>query len=900
MTHSCRFAAITLFAAALALGPAQPASAHVLHDAPLPATERDATAAATNTSETLIGTVHELVVEDPARGTSQRYIDLRLDDGTLVPLVGDRSAGLAGGERIEVSGAHNGRRFDVRAAIRVAQAPSPITKAEMEIEGDFAVLHADDFAAGRGSFVYEVHQAAGRVYRLHLGSVPRVLAPGTRVRVLGRAEPNGESIYPDRITILAAPPGAKEGAQEKAATANSVLVILANFSNTALPSFTPGQAQQVMTSNPDSVGNFFRETSYGLQIMNVTVTPSWVTMSMAQPATCGSSDWSKIGSAAEAAAKSLGTSYDPALYNFVVYLFPGVGACGWTGLAYISYPHKAWINGISSFKTSTIAHEMGHNFGLLHAGSLRCSGTIIGGSCSVAEYGDPFDTMGNQRAMHYNAMQKSRLNWIPASSVKTHGSGAAIYTLTPLEVAGGSTYAVVIPTPSADRTYWVEFRQPIGFDAPLVSYPNGGAEVRLSMPFESYCSGCDSYSDDTQMLDMTPGTSTFTDGTLGVGQTFVDPQYGIGITVVSASASALTVQVTVGGATATQVTTVTTVSATPNPSTTGTTVMITASVSGSAPTGTIFFTDNANAIAGCSGTSVTGSGNVRAATCLTNALAAGTHAIVANYSGDVANLSSTSAPFSQIVEASLVDHYYWSILRRAPDTAGKAYWDDQVILLQSFGVDVKQAYRIIGAYFFGSLEYVSFGTTDSQYVTDLYQTFFNRAPDATGFSYWTGQLGAGLPREVALNWFLFSTEFETYMAGLFGNSVPLPDVDVVVDFYRGILNRFPDSGGLQYWVGRVDAARCSANPADNVYSTIDAISSQFFASAEYVSRNRSNIQFVSDLYSAFLRRGADVSELTYWANRIDAGVEDRDATRREFLGSLEFTSRVNAVTGQGC
>ena len=48
-------------------------------------------------------------------------------------------------------------------------------------------------------------------------------------------------------------------------------------------------------------------------------------------------------------------------------MFPTVPACGWLGLAYIGFPQKSWINGVGAFRTSTIAHEMGHNFGLLHA-----------------------------------------------------------------------------------------------------------------------------------------------------------------------------------------------------------------------------------------------------------------------------------------------------------------------------------------------------------------------------------------------------------------------------------------------------------------------------------------------------------------------------------------------------
>lgn len=43
----------------------------------------------------------------------------------------------------------------------------------------------------------------------------------------------------------------------------------------------------------------------------------------------------------------------------------------------------------------------------VHAGSLDCDANPIGGTCTVSEYGDPFDVMGNQAAMHFNAFQKT-------------------------------------------------------------------------------------------------------------------------------------------------------------------------------------------------------------------------------------------------------------------------------------------------------------------------------------------------------------------------------------------------------------------------------------------------------------------------------------------------------------
>src|SRR5437868_4736046 len=250
--------------------------------------------------------------------------------------------------------------------------------------------------------------------------------------------------------------------------------------------------------------------------------------------------------------------------------------------------------------------------------------------------------MGNISAMHFNAAQKSILNWIPAASVKTHTAGSATYTLSPIESAGGTTYAVKIPA-AANRTYWLEYRQPIGFDSGMSSYPNNGAQIRVSSPFEGLCTGC---GDDTELLDMTPGTANnFGDGALIVGQTYVDSNYGTTISVLTATASALTVQVTAPGGSSTTTTLVSSL----NPSTSGASVTFTATVTGSAPTGSVNFKDGGTSISGCTSSAVTGAGNTRTAICITSGLAAGTHTIVAAYSGDSGNAGSSSGPLSQVV-----------------------------------------------------------------------------------------------------------------------------------------------------------------------------------------------------------------------------------------------------------
>src|SRR5512141_2567539 len=73
-------------------------------------TVREPTVAA---QESLAGTVHEFVVDDTTRGTSQRYVELQLADGSLVALQGPLADTLVKDSRVEVSGIRRGKPLAV-------------------------------------------------------------------------------------------------------------------------------------------------------------------------------------------------------------------------------------------------------------------------------------------------------------------------------------------------------------------------------------------------------------------------------------------------------------------------------------------------------------------------------------------------------------------------------------------------------------------------------------------------------------------------------------------------------------------------------------------------------------------------------------------------------------------
>lgn len=267
--------------------------------------------------------------------------------------------------------------------------------------------------------------------------------------------------------------------------------------------------------------------------------------------------------------------------------------------------------------------------------------------------------------------------------------------------------------------------------------------------------------------------------------------------------------------------------------------------------------------------------------------------------GVSATFTSTTYPRSmKDGVALLVARYYQSILGRGADAAGQAYWEGEALRLAALDANVSEAFYALASAFFASPEYLAARRTHATYVGDLYRAFFGREPDTSGLNYWVGLLEAGLPREVALSAFMFSAEFSSTMRSIFGNTSVRAEVDIAFDLYRGLLARLPDSAGLVYWLAQLRIAQCTG--AQAVQSVVDSISSQFATSPEYAGRNRSNTDYVSDLYNAFLRRGGDLEGVLYWIGQLDRATRTREQVRKEFLVSPEFSNRVQGVVSQGC
>jgi PKD repeat protein len=397
----------------------------------------------------------------------------------------------------------------------------------VEREGRVNVLVEDYFDGSAAQTVYRLETDDGENLALEFGGSPpgRSLRTGERIRVAGVSD--GEKLVVESAERLSSPQPLEANQLTSSWTtgAKKVLLIRFNYLNDTSQPYSDTTSNNVMFGASGSVAAFYNEGSYGLTTHSGAITP-WLTVNTNKPTTC---DPFTGSSKADALAKSAG--YDPATYDFYVYVFPHL-PCGWAGLASVGSP-GAWIN--QALSTYVVAHEVGHNYGLLHAHSRDCGSTPVGPACSESEYGDPFDTMGGS-SRQFNAFHKYQLDWFPAAgSVATRSSGSGTYTLSPLEASSGLR-AVQVPT-STSGTYWIEFRQAsTGFDAGLPANVTSGALIHVG-PSADWGS---------DLLDMTTGTQTFGDAALDVGKVFVDSVAGVSIKTLSLGSSTLTVQVQFG------------------------------------------------------------------------------------------------------------------------------------------------------------------------------------------------------------------------------------------------------------------------------------------------------------------------------------------------------------------
>jgi hypothetical protein len=319
------------------------------------------------------------------------------------------------------------------------------------------------------------------------------------------------------------------------ATPKRVAVVLFNFSNDTTQPIDAARAKELVFSGVMSSNAYYKEVSYDLRSLVGALDATgdvfgWYTLDQTNSG-CAYTTW---GSAARAKAQAAGV--DLSVYDHVVHYFPRVSTCSFSGVGQLPGRYS-WIKQGGS---QTISHELGHNFGVHHANSYRCVldgvPVSIGGSCSMTEYGDPFDVMGSFYR-HLSAYHKERLGFLEPANVRTVGE-SGFFDLAPLEQKTAGLQVLRFPIPDTSDVYYVEYRQPFGFDNFAATAPvsNGIMIRRITIPSQGVLQ--------TKLIDTAPSTSSVGDAPLLVGKTFSDPAANVSFTLTARTATAATVQVT--------------------------------------------------------------------------------------------------------------------------------------------------------------------------------------------------------------------------------------------------------------------------------------------------------------------------------------------------------------------
>jgi len=328
--------------------------------------------------------------------------------------------------------------------------------------------------------------------------------------------------------------GAAKSAGPQAALASGPRktgVILFNFSgDSSQPWSVEGARSEVFTAS-QSANTFYEEESYGTVSLTGDLHADgdvfgWFTIN-APTGGCPYEAWvTKANEAATNAGMELGD------YQNLIYMFPLQLSCPWSGLAGVNGgggtmgasvpggPVGVLING--DFGVGVVIHELGHAFGLWHAGSWTCSaGGIrvqISDSCAVSEYGDPFDAMGSASAARHNsAWNLARLGFLKPENIKTIEASGTYSMRSALHPTTEPT-VLRIPrerTPNGDVTSWyyLEVRESGGVFESVSDATDTGVSIRIA-PNPA------GFSPETLLLDANPATSTFQDAPLAVGETF--------------------------------------------------------------------------------------------------------------------------------------------------------------------------------------------------------------------------------------------------------------------------------------------------------------------------------------------------------------------------------------------
>ena len=407
--------------------------------------------------------------------------------------------------------------------------------------GTVRVLHGDDPVNGRSTVRYALETATG-VVPVDPGSRAAELTPGSKVRLTGVQDVSGRLSLARTGTVepIAAALPVRAAGTRLAALDQRLTAVVIMGSNVAAADLTPASATNAMFgAAAGSVDHYYREQTYEQIGFRGDVLGPFTGTGFT-PGLCEDERYLDQATIFAAAAGKPLTGY-----QHVIVVMPSASACPFSGEAYVS-GRNVWVNGGPNFDLATLAHELGHNLGLYHAGKLDCGtapvASPLSASCTDpatdanAQYGDPFDPMGYfTPTRQMSALFKSQIGAL-GGGVQVLGA-AGDYHLSPLEQSSGAR-ALAIPIDD-NRTYVVDVRVAGGsYDNYSVSDP---AVLGVMIRRDAWSSGSAPHS---LLVNTHAATSSdWHNAPLLAGETFTDAANGVTVKLLSLDASGATVRV---------------------------------------------------------------------------------------------------------------------------------------------------------------------------------------------------------------------------------------------------------------------------------------------------------------------------------------------------------------------
>lgn len=226
---------------------------------------------------------------------------------------------------------------------------------------------------------------------------------------------------------------------------------------------TPDADTATVRTAVQRAADFWTEQTGGAATLNIAQVVDWNT-----DADVDCSDFVDVWNAAEAR-----SAFRPAPSTHLLVYTPRSSSCAYGVGTVGSGLHSGGVASVRDLDQSLVAHELGHNLSLGHAGDLSCASasdaTWTGRwptGCDADDYGDYADVMGASGDPvglgSLNVLHLDRLGLLAGTPVVNGSSASRTVVLSALSAGAGPGRALRVNDPHVARTGWSTARAPAG------------------------------------------------------------------------------------------------------------------------------------------------------------------------------------------------------------------------------------------------------------------------------------------------------------------------------------------------------------------------------------------------------------------------------------------------------